>query len=392
MILSKKIKICTIINSRANYGRIHSFLDAAKRNSKIDLTIILGSSAVLQKYGDISPILKKDGFKIYKKIYNIVETDTPSGMAKSTALLIVELTSIFEDLKPDYVVSVADRYENLAQAIAASYLNIPVVHTQGGELTGSIDESVRHSITKLAHIHFPSTLKAKKNLLQLGEDPSKIFMVGCPSLDFIDKIDKNLGKNFFKKNLGLGSQIDQKKPYLTIVQHPVTTEYGSGLEQITNTLKAVCSLDIQKIWLWPNIDAGSDQISKALRTFKDKGISNFTKVRFYKNFSDKDYIRLINNTSCLVGNSSSAIREGSYLGVPSVNIGTRQNFRERGENVIDVNYNKNEILNAIKKHLKKNKKYKRSYLYGKGNAGMMMNKILTKVKVNVQKKFYGKRK
>ena len=392
MILSKKIKICTIINSRANYGRIHSFLDAAKRNSKIDLTIILGSSAVLQKYGDISPILKKDGFKIYKKIYNIVETDRPSGMAKSTALLIVELTSIFEDLKPDYVVSVADRYENLAQAIAASYLNIPVVHTQGGELTGSIDESVRHSITKLAHIHFPSTLKAKKNLLQLGEDPSKIFMVGCPSLDFINKIDKNLGKNFFKKNLGLGAQIDQKKPYLTIVQHPVTTEYGSGLEQITNTLKAVCSLDIQKIWLWPNIDAGSDQISKALRTFKDKGISNFTKVRFYKNFSDKDYIRLINNTSCLVGNSSSAIREGSYLGVPSVNIGTRQNFRERGENVIDVNYNKNEILNAIKKHLKKNKKYKRSYLYGKGNAGMMMSKILTKVKVNVQKKFYGKRK
>ena len=144
--------------------------------------------------------------------------------------------------------------------------------------------------------------------------------------------------------------------------------------------------------MWPNIDAGSDQISKALRTFKDKGISNFTKVRFYKNFSDKDYIRLINNTSCLVGNSSSAIREGSYLGVPSVNIGTRQNFRERGENVIDVNYNKNEILNAIKKHLKKNKKYKRSYLYGKGNAGMMMSKILTKVKVNVQKKFYGKRK
>ena len=136
--MSKKIKICTIINSRANYGRIHSFLDAAKRNSKIDLTIILGSSAVLQKYGDISPILKKDGFKIYKKIYNIVETDRPSGMAKSTALLIVELTSIFEDLKPDYVVSVADRYENLAQAIAASYLNIPVVHTQGGELTEAL--------------------------------------------------------------------------------------------------------------------------------------------------------------------------------------------------------------------------------------------------------------
>ena len=158
--MSKKIKICTIINSRANYGRIHSFLDVAKRNSKIDLTIILGSSAVLQKYGDISPILKKDGFKIYKKIYNIVETDRPSGMAKSTALLIVELPSIFEDLKPDYVVSVADRYENLAQAIAASYLNIPVVHTQGGELTGSIDESVRHSITKLANT-FPN-LELKK--------------------------------------------------------------------------------------------------------------------------------------------------------------------------------------------------------------------------------------
>ena len=391
MILSKKIKVCVIINSRANYGRIHSFLDAAKKNNKIDLKIILGSSAVLQKYGDISSILKKDGFKIFKKIYNIVETDKPSGMAKSTALLIVELTSIFEDLNPNYVVSIADRYENLAQAIAASYLNIPVVHTQGGELTGSIDESVRHSITKLAHIHFPSTLKAKKNLLQLGEDPSKVFMVGCPSLDFIDKIDKKLTKNFFKKNLGLGSHIDQNKPYLTIVQHPVTTEYGLGLKQIMNTLNAVCSLDIQKIWLWPNIDAGSDQISKFLRTFKDKGKSNFTKVRFYKNFSDKDYIRLLHNTSCLVGNSSSAIREGSYLGVPSVNIGTRQNLRERGQNVIDVNYDKNEILYAIKKHLKRNKRYNKSLLYGKGNAGALMNKILTKVSVNVQKKFYKKK-
>ena len=161
--MSKIKKICVVINNRANYGRIHSFLDEAKNNKNVDLKIVLGSSATIQRFGDITNIIQKDGFKIYKKVYNQIDSDTPSGMAKTTALLIIEMTNILEQLKPDYVVSIADRYENLAQVIAASYLNIPVIHTQGGEVTGSIDESVRHAITKLSHLHFPATKKAKKS-------------------------------------------------------------------------------------------------------------------------------------------------------------------------------------------------------------------------------------
>lgn len=389
--MSKKFKVCVVINNRANYGRIHSFLEELKKNNRIDLKIILGSSATIQRYGDMTKIIKNDGFKIYKKIYNQIDSDTPGGMAKTTALLIIEITNILEKMRPDYVLSIADRYENLAQVIAASYLNIPVIHTQGGEVTGSIDESVRHAITKLSHIHFPATKKAKKNLIKMGEDPSMVFNVGCPSIDPINSINKKIDKNFFNTNDGTGKKIDFKKPYITVIQHPVTTEYGKGVKQIKETLKAVKNLNLQIIWLWPNIDAGTDQISKVLRVFRDHQILNSNLVfRFYKNFSDKNYIKLLYNSKCIVGNSSSAIREGSFLGVPAVNIGSRQQFREKGKNVIDVSYDSSKILLAIKKQLKMKKKYKKSYLYGQGNASKKMINILLKTKVKIQKKLFYK--
>ena len=389
--MSKIKKICVVINNRANYGRIHSFLDEAKNNKNVDLKIVLGSSATIQRFGDITNIIQKDGFKIYKKVYNQIDSDTPSGMAKTTALLIIEMTNILEQLKPDYVVSIADRYENLAQVIAASYLNIPVIHTQGGEVTGSIDESVRHAITKLSHLHFPATKKAKKNLIKMGEDPTKVFNVGCPSIDPIYKLNKKLDKKFFQRNAGTGDVIDVSRPYITVIQHPVTTEYGRGVDQIKETLKAVKNLNMQIVWLWPNIDAGTDQISKVLRLFRDRKIKNSKSIfHFYKNFRDKDYIKLLYNTKCIIGNSSSAIREGSVLGVPAVNIGSRQQFREREKNIIDVDYNSSEIFKAIKKQLSKKKKYKPSFLYGKGNAAKKMIKIILKTKVNIQKRLFYK--
>ncbi len=375
-------KVCVVINSRANYGRIKTFLQSAQKSKKIELQIVVGASALLHRFGKVIDIIKADGFQPNARLYSIVEGETPITMAKSTGLGIIELSTIFYNLKPDIVLTVADRFETLSTAVASSYMNIPLAHTQGGEVTGSIDESVRHAITKLSHIHFPATKKAEQNVIRMGENPKTVFNVGCPSIDAIANIDLKLSKDFFVKNKGVGIKINQDKPYLVILQHPVTTEYGKGFFQIEQTLKAIESIKMQTVWLWPNIDAGSDDISKGLRMYREKYNPDY--IHFYKNFEVQDYARLINNCKCLIGNSSSAIREGSFLGVPAVNIGTRQNGREMEKNIINVDYNSTHIEDAIKKQLI-NGKYDSSKLYGDGKAGEKIVKILEDAKINIQK-------
>ncbi len=376
-------KICIIVNSRANYSRIYSVLKAIQKHKKLKLQLVVGASALLYRFGKVINKIEKDGFRPVAKLYSIVEGENPITMAKSTGIAIIELSTIFENLKPDIVLTVADRFETLATAIAASYMNIPLAHTQGGEQTGSIDESVRHAITKLAHIHFPATNKSKINLLKMGENKKFIFNYGCPSIDLIDNKKLKISSNLFTNIGGVGNKIDLFKPYLVILQHPVTTEYKSTINQINETILAIKKINMQTIWLWPNVDAGSDEISKRLRMFREK-YSKFP-IRFIRNFDPEDYLKIIYNSSCLVGNSSSAIREGSYLGIPAVNIGTRQRDRERGTNILDVPYEKLKIFNAIKKQLKINK-YRRSNLYGKGNSGIKIANKLATIKLTINKK------
>ncbi len=169
--LAHKRKVCIVVNSRANYGRIKTVLRALADRSDVELQIIVGASALLDRFGNVRAIIEHDGFSINGTVYSIVEGENPTTMAKSTGLAIIELATMFENLKPDVVLTVADRFETLATAVAASYMNVPVAHTQGGEVTGSIDESVRHAITKLSHIHFPATEQAARNIIRMGEDP-----------------------------------------------------------------------------------------------------------------------------------------------------------------------------------------------------------------------------
>lgn len=381
----KKRKICVVINNRANYARIKSALLVMKKNKKVELQIVLGSSAILDTYGAVSNIIKKDGFKINQIVYTLVEGENLLTMSKSTGLSIIEFSTVFDKLKPDIVLVIADRYETLAAAIAASYMNIFLAHTQGGEVTGSIDESVRHATTKLAHIHFPASLKAKKNIIKMGEKRQKVKLVGCPSLDLIEPSKLNINRKFKKKysNYGVGDlTIDFDKPYIVILQHPVTTEYNQIEKNINQTIKAALKVKQQIVWLWPNVDAGSDLVSKCIRkTRENKKPKN---IRWQKNYNPEDYLILINNASCLVGNSSSAIREGAYLGVPAVNIGNRQNNREHGDNVLHVNYNSDNILKAINKQIKK-KKYPKNKIFGDGKAGERISKILLNEKLDIVK-------
>ncbi len=384
--MKNKIKFCVAINNRANYARIKTLLLEIKKNKNFELQILLGASAILGRFGELDNILKKDGFNKFQKIYSIVEGENLTTMAKSTGLSIIETSTFFESYKPDAVIVIADRFENLSVAIAASYLNIPLIHIQGGEVTGSIDEKVRHSITKLSDIHFVATKRSKNFLIKMGENKKSVFLTGCPSIDIANKAKSKLPKDFFIKNRGVGNVPKHREKYIVVMHHPETTKFNQTYNQISQTIDAIIKIkDIKIVWLWPNIDAGSDIISKQLRILRENKL--MTNISFFKNFSPEEYIKLIYNSECLVGNSSSGIRESSFLSIPVVNIGSRQKNRERGFNVIDVGYDKIEIFNAIIKQMKR-KKIKKSNLYGDGFSQKKIAKILNNIfkkEVSVEK-------
>jgi len=380
--MTSKRKVCVVVNSRANYGRIKSVLDAIKSHDRLELKLIVGAAALLSKYGDLTDYISKDGFEIDATIYSIIEGENPLTMAKSTGLGIIEISTQFDRIKPDIVLTVADRFDTMATAIAASYMNIPLAHTQGGEVTGSIDESVRHAITKLSHIHFPATKLAAENIIKMGEDKKTVFLTGCPAMDVIHKKDLSINKVITDKYLGVGMGFNPEEPYLVVLQHPVTTEYVEIEKQIIQTINAIKKLKIQTAWLWPNVDAGSDKVSKALRQFREIDKPDY--IHFFKNFEIIDYAKLIYNSQCLIGNSSSALREGSFLGVPAVNIGSRQNTRERGLNVIDVQYDQDEIERAIIKQIGHGK-YPEQQIFGDGNSAEKIANILANEEINIQK-------
>ncbi len=385
--MKKKIKICFVIVNRANYGRVRILLKKLNKNPKFKLQLILCSSTVLYKYGNINEVIRKDGLKPNFKIHSNFEGENLISMTKSAGHLISDLTTCFENLNSDMIVTIGDRFETIATATSAAYLNKYLVHIQGGELSGSIDESIRHAVTKFAHLHLAATNKSRKNIIQMGENPKNVFNVGCPSIDEISKINFNKKVNLLDKSYGggTGNLVDLRKKYLICLVHPNTKNYTDNEKLINNVVNSLIKLKMQCIFLWPNIDAGSNFISKKLRSLQQK-LKKDLKINFYKNFKNDDYYRLLKNSSCLVGNSSSGIRESSYLGVPVVNIGDRQQYRERGKNVLDVNNDEKAILRAIK--IQSYKKFQSQKIYGDGNSSEKIIKILEKVKIDINKKFF----
>ena len=383
-----KKKICCVIGHRANYSSIKSALLEIKLHKKLDLQIILTASAILDKYGSIEKLIKKDGLHINLKIPTLLDSETPLTMAKTTGLGLIELSSAFNYLKPDIVIVVGDRFETMSTTLAAAYNNIIIAHTMGGEVSGTIDESIRHAITKFAHIHLPANEEATKRIIKMGENPKFVFNVGCPRIDLVKEMIKSKYKNKLQNlnKVGVGSKINFNDDFIVVSQHPVTTEYGDALDQIMITLQAIDELKIQSIVLWPNPDAGSDDIARGIRKFRENNITN--KMRFFKNLPIEAYIQLMKNCKCLIGNSSSGIREGAYIGTPVVNIGSRQHNRKSGKNVINVGHKKFEIIKAIKKQILIGK-YKREAIYGNGRSGIKIANILSKIHVKVQKQnFY----
>ena len=306
--------------------------------------------------------------------------------AKSTGLGLLEQPTLFELLKPDVVITVGDRFETMATAVAGAYMNIPLAHTMGGEVTGTIDESIRHAITKLAHIHFPANTQAAERIVRLGEDPSSVHVVGCPRMDLVAEVTANASVGMdadWLEREGVGGHLHIDQKYLLVSQHPVTTEYGQAEQQITETLLALKELAMPTIMLWPNVDAGSEDIARGMRKFREHHRLDF--IRFYKNFPVETYLRLMKSTACLVGNSSSSIREGAFLGTPAVNVGSRQDGRERGSNVIDAPHDRHAIAEAIRRQVAHGP-YPSAHIYGDGKSGVRIAEVLARTPLHVQKR------
>ncbi|MGI8594714.1 MAG: UDP-N-acetylglucosamine 2-epimerase [Solirubrobacteraceae bacterium] len=379
-------KVCVVVASRANLARITTVLEAVREHPALELQVIASASALLERFGCAVSALERAGFTPDAQIPLIIEgAQTPATMARSTGLGLLELPTAFEMLDPDIVITVADRYETIATAIAAAYMNIPVAHTQGGEVSGSIDETVRHAVTKLSHIHFPATELSARRLIAMGEDPQYVFNTGCPAIDLAARTHSVTRRDALADYCGEGSPIDPEEPFLLLIQHPVTTEYGHGLEQMNATLHAISSIGMQTLVFWPNVDAGNDEVAQGIRQFREQGFAD--RCHFLGNLPAEDFTRLMTHCACMIGNSSAALREGAYLGTPAVSIGTRQQDRECASNVTFTSHDPLAIADAVRAQLAHGR-YESSDLFGDGAAGGAIADVLAMVNPPVQKRLH----
>lgn len=378
-------KIAVVVTARPSYSRIKTALRAIADHPELELQLVVAASALLERYGTAVAYMEADGFTVAARVFNVLEGENLTAQAKTTGLGIMELSTVFQNLQPDAVVTVADRFETMATAIAASYMNIPLVHIQGGEVTGNIDEKVRHAITKLSDRHLVASEDARRRVVRMGEVESTVINTGCPSIDLAAEVKKKpeMGFDVYERYGGVGAQPDLSKGYLVVMQHPVTTEYENSRHHIEVTLRAISELEIPTLWFWPNVDAGSDGTSKGIRSFRER--HELPNLHFFKNMEGRDFLRVLANSSCLIGNSSVGIRECAFLGVPVVNIGSRQNGRARGPNVLDVDYEEAAIKAAVRNQVDHGF-FPSTDTYGGGDAGAMIAEELAAMPLTFAKR------
>jgi UDP-hydrolysing UDP-N-acetyl-D-glucosamine 2-epimerase len=381
-----KRRICFPITSRAYYGRSQLLIRKLHSHPAIDLQLMLGGSILLDKYSrHIADDIEKGGFNISTSYFNVIEGGNHVAMAKTACLTALEFTNGFHTIDPDIVVICGDRFEQLAIAMAAAYLNKTIAHIEGGDVSGSIDESVRHSITKLAHIHFVTNADAHRRVLAMGEDPQYVFNTGSLDLELATQVQAQLTNDVINA-YGVGHAVDITRPFLTVIQHPVTTEPDNRVH-LEATMRAIAEVDMPAIWFWPNPDAGTGEMAESLRHFREHHAAITEKIRFITNVPVDEFIALLRLTACLVGNSSAGIKECSYLGTPVVDIGGRQQGRLRGEHVFHAPYEAHAIAEQVRAQLRHGP-YPSSDLYYKPDASQAIVDRLAGIELYTQKRFF----
>ncbi|MGA2418374.1 MAG: UDP-N-acetylglucosamine 2-epimerase [Candidatus Staskawiczbacteria bacterium] len=371
----KKKKILYITGTRADYGPIKETLLSIRDSPYLELEIVVTGMHLMSEFGKTINEIKKDGFKIDKADV-IYEKDSKESMVNFIGMLIQVLVKKIKKIKPDIILLVGDRAEMLAGAICGAYLAIPVVHIHGGDVSLTVDEFIRHAITKLSCIHLAATKKSAERIIKMGEEKWRVHVVGAPGL--VNVLETKLAS---LRNIAKKYKLDLSKPILLVIQHPVTTEINQAKIQMEETMLAVKDLGYQTIVVYPNADAGGRGMIKVIEKYR-----KYSFIKIYKNIPRVDYLSLLKITDVMVGNSSSGIVEAPSFHLPVVNIGSRQTGRERAKNIIDVDYKKEQIKKAIEKALY-NKKFKKivqhcSSPYMKKNTGVKIADILSKIKIN----------
>ena len=371
-------KILIITGTRADYGRFKTIINSINESKELELKLLATGMHLVPNNGYTINEIINDGYTIDATVDMIINGDSGATMAKSLGMGIIGITQAIESIKPDLIMILGDRGEALAGAIVGAHMNIPVAHIHGGERTGTVDESLRHATTKLSHIHFPATEESKERLIKMGEKPEYIFNVGSPGLDAILNIDY-LDKNLVKDKLGF----DTNKPVIVMAQHPVTSEIDEIEEQIKETISAIEEMKLQTVIIYPNSDSGGDKIIKEINKLERK---NYDFIKTFKNLKYEEYLNLLNSCDVMIGNSSSGIMEAPSFKIPAVNIGTRQNGRERANNIIDCDYVKKDIINGIDKALNDKEFIRQVSMcknpYGDGNTGVRICEVLEKLELD----------
>ncbi len=369
-------KVAVLTGTRAEYGILRPILRRINDHPDLELYLIVTGMHLSDEFGYTVAEIEKDNFNVYARLNTLNKDDTGAGMSRYIGSTILKLSGIFEDLKPDMLLLLGDRGEMLAGAIVAACMNILIAHIHGGETSGSVDEGFRHAISKLAHLHFVATEDSKQKLISMGEDPSRIFVVGAPGLDDIFK------ELIPPQELSIKYQLDISKPIILLVQHPVVTEAEEAPDQIRETLEAIAELKFQTIVIYPNADAGGRRMIEIIKEYEGK----YPFIRAYKSLPRRDYLSLMSIATVMVGNSSSGIIEAPSFGLPVINIGTRQKGRLRAGNVIDVGYNKEEIKRAIIKAIYdkdfRNKVKTIKNPWGDGKASERIVSVLASIKID----------
>lgn len=378
--MAKRVAVC--MTSRGNYATIGSVLHALNDDPEVELDIIVAGASMIDRFGRLSTMLEDDGLEVTRELYNLLESGTTEGAAKTTGLSMLEFTNEMTRLDPDVVITIGDRYETMAVTLSASYLNIPVVHTHGGEITASIDEKVRHATTKMADYHVVCTEQSKEIVQRLGEEPERVFLTGDPSMDpAADVLAEDEPYDPQPEYECEGDRIDVTEPYLVVQYHPVHTDYDSEYDKTWEVLEAVADQEMGVFWFWPNMDAGNTEVSRAIEDFRaERDPDSFV---FFVNLHPKDYLRLVTNAACYIGNSSVGVRECSFLGQPAVNVGDRQENRERAENVVDVPIERDAIATAIREQIAVGS-YPQSTLYGDGEAGQRVKDVIVETELTLK--------
>jgi GDP/UDP-N,N'-diacetylbacillosamine 2-epimerase (hydrolysing) len=357
-------KIAVVTGTRAEYGLLRNTLLEIKKDKSLKLYLIVTGTHLSETYGYTKNEIVNDGFEIYQEIPILSESCSRSKMSKEMGLLMSSLSQTFENIEPDFLLILGDRYEIFASASVAMTMNIPIAHISGGEITeGAIDDQIRHAITKMAHLHFPGNEVYANNIIRMGEEDWRVFNVGDPGIENI-KLTQFLNKE--QLSIELGVEVD--KNTILVTYHPVTLEIKSLEYQIDNLIQALSYLNYKVIITYPNSDYGSDLIIKKINNFASRN----NNVYLFKNIGTIKYLSIMKLCGAVVGNSSSAIVEAPYLKIPVVNIGNRQKGRLMAQNIISCEYNS--LSNDFSIVAKST-----TSLYGDGNTSKEICKVIKNI-------------